>query len=403
MTKGPLEGVRILDFTWAWAGPQATLLLALLGAEVIKVESRRRLDHTRLRSLMTGPTMTSPDHSVIFNDLNLGKLSLTLNLSQPKAVEIAKRVARISDVVTQNMRPGVMDRLGLGYDDLKAVKPDIIMLSSSAVGATGPERAYAGYAPTFAAMAGHAHITGHTNGPPTPLSGAVDLRVGTTSAFAILAALHYRARTGKGQHIDLSSTEAVSALIGHIFMDHSMNGRVQTRAGNRDHLMAPHNCYPCLGDNKWVTIAVACDDEWDALRRVVGDSRLEDQRFADASSRWQNQDALDQLIGEWTASRSQEEVTQALQDVGVAAMPVLDGQALVRDPHLHARGVLQSVNHPAIGENLTVSPPWRFSRTPTPIDGPGPLLGEHNQYVLGELLGMPSEEIEKLVAEEVVY
>jgi len=403
MTKGPLEGVRILDFTWAWAGPHATLLLALLGAEVIKVESRRRLDHTRLRSLMTGPTMTSPDHSVIFNDINAGKLSLTLNLSQPKAVEIAKRVAQISDVVTQNMRPGVMDRLGLGYDDLKAVKPDIIMLSSSAVGASGPERTYAGYAPTFAAMGGHAYITGHTNGPPTPLSGAVDLRVGTTSAFAILAALHYRARTGKGQHIDLSSTEAVSALIGHIFMDYSMNGRVQTRAGNRDHLMAPHNCYPCLGDNKWVTIAIACDEEWDALRRVVGDRRLEDERFADAGSRWQNQETLDQLISEWTSSRSQEEVTQALQDVGVAAMPVLDGPALVRDPHLRARGVLQSLDHPAIGEKLTVSPPWRFSRTPAQISRPGPLLGGHNQYVLGELLGMPSEEIERLVAEEVVY
>jgi len=403
MTKGPLDGVRILDFTWAWAGPHATLLLALLGAEVIKVESRRRLDHTRLRSLMTGPTMTSPDHSVIFNDLNIRKLSLTLNLSQPKAVEIAKRVAQISDVVTQNMRPGVMDRLGLGYDDLKAVKPDIIMLSSSAVGSSGPERTYTGYAPTFAAMGGHAYITGHLDGSPMPLSGAVDLRVGTTSAFAILAALYYRARTGKGQHIDLSSTEAVSALIGHVFMDYSMNGRVQTRAGNRDHLMAPHNCYPCLGDNRWVSIAVACEDEWDALRRVVGDSRLQGERFADASSRWQNQQALDQLIGEWTASRSQEEVTHALQEVGVAAMPVLDGPALVQDPHLRARGVLQSLDHPAVGERLTVSPPWGFSRTPAQIDRPGPLLGEHNQYVLGELLGMSSDEIEKLAAQEVVY
>ncbi len=403
MTRGPLEGIRILDFTWAWAGPHATLLLALLGAEVIKVESHRRLDHTRLRSLMTGPTMTSPDHSVVFNDLNVGKLSLSLNLSQPKAVEIAKRIAQISDVVTQNMRPGVMDRLGLGYDDLKAVKPDIIMLSSSAVGASGPERTYAGYAPTFAAMGGHTYISGYPEGTPIPLSGAVDLRVGTTSAFAILAALYYRARTGKGQHIDLSSTEAVSALIGHTFMDYSMNGRVQTRAGNRDHTMAPHNSYPCLGENKWVTIAVACQEEWHALRRVVADSRLEDERFADPSSRWQNQDALDQLIGQWTSSRSQEEVTQALQKVGVAAMPVLDGPALVQDAHLRERGVLEPLHHPAIGDRLAVSPPWRFSRTPARISRPGPLLGEHNQYVLGELLGMSSEEIESLVAEEVVY
>jgi benzylsuccinate CoA-transferase BbsF subunit len=403
MTTGPLEGVRILDFTWAWAGPHATLLLAFLGAEVIKVESRRRLDHTRLRSLVAGPTMTHPDHSDIFNDLNVGKLSLTLNLSQPKAAEIAKRIVQISDVVTQNMRPGVMERVGLGYDDLKAVKPDIIMLSSSAVGATGPERTYTGYAPTFAAMSGLAYITGYPDGPPMPLSGAVDLRVGTTSAFAILAALYYRARTGKGQHIDLSSTEAVSALIGHTFMDYSMNSRVQNRAGNHDHMMAPHNCYPCLGEDKWVTIAVACEEEWDALRRVVGDGRLEDGRFADAPSRWQNQEALDQLIGEWTASHSQEEVTEALQKAGVAAMPLLDGPALVQDAHLRARDVLEPLQHPTIGERLTVSPPWKLSRTPAEIRRPGPLLGEHNQYVLGELLGMSGDEIERLVAEEAVY
>jgi benzylsuccinate CoA-transferase BbsF subunit len=186
-------------------------------------------------------------------------------------------------------------------------------------------------------------------------------------------------------------------------MDYSMNGRVQTRAGNRDHIMAPHNCYPCLGDNKWVTIAVACEDEWDALRRVVGDSRLEDERFADAASRWQNQEALDQLIGEWTSSRSQEQVTQTLQKVGVAAMPVLDGPALVQDEHLRARGILQPLEHPIIGEKLTLSPPWKFSRTPAEIRRPGPLLGEHNQYVLGELLGMPNDEIERLAAEEVVY
>jgi benzylsuccinate CoA-transferase BbsF subunit len=227
--------------------------------------------------------------------------------------------------------------------------------------------------------------------------------VGTTSAFAILAALHHRARTGKGQHIDLSSTEAVAALIGHVFMDYRMNGRVQTRAGNRDHLMAPHNCYRCRGDNNWVTIAVACDEEWHALRQLVGDSRLEDERFADAASRRQNQEALDQLIGEWTSRRSQEEVTQTLQNAGVAAMPVLDGPALVQDPHLRARGVLQSLDHPAIGERLTVGPPWRFSRTPAQISRPGPLLGQHNRYVLGELLGMSGEEIERLVAEEVVY
>jgi benzylsuccinate CoA-transferase BbsF subunit len=186
-------------------------------------------------------------------------------------------------------------------------------------------------------------------------------------------------------------------------MDHSMNGRVQARVGNRDHAVAPHNCYRCLGEDRWVAIAVASQEEWDALRRVLGDSRLDDERFADARSRWQHQEDLDQLIGQWTSSHTQEEVTQALQKVGVAATLVLDGRALVRDPQLRERGVLQTLKHPAIGERLTVGPPWKFSGTPARIRRPSPLLGEQNQYVLGGLLGMSDEEIERLVAEEVVY
>ena len=192
MKEYHLDGIRIVDFTWAWAGPYATLLLALLGAEVIKVESQKRLDHTRLRSLMTGPTMGSPDQSTVFNDINLNKLSLTLNLTRPRAIEIARELVKKADVVIQNMRPGVMDRFGLGYEALKEIKPDIIMLSSSALGSTGPEGNYSGYAPTFAAMGGMAYISGYPDKEPSTLSGAIDTRVGTTSALAILAALIYR-------------------------------------------------------------------------------------------------------------------------------------------------------------------------------------------------------------------
>ncbi len=166
MSRLPLAGVRIVDFTWAWAGPQATLLLGMLGAEIIKIESRARLDHTRLRSLMAGPMLASPDHSVIFADFNVNKLSLTLNLTHAEAVEIIKRLVQVSDVVAENMRPGVLTKLGLDYEALRAVKPDIVMLSSSAVGNTGPERTYVGYAPNFAAMSGISHITGPAEGPP---------------------------------------------------------------------------------------------------------------------------------------------------------------------------------------------------------------------------------------------
>ncbi len=413
MKEGPLAGTRILDFTWAWAGPHGTLLLSLLGAEVIKVESQQRLDHTRLRSLMTGPVLTSPDHSSIFMDLNAGKLGITLNLREPRAVEIARRVAGVCDVVTANMRPGTLERLGLGYEDMRAVKPDIIMLCSSAVGNTGPERTYAGYAPTFAALGGLSSITGHRDGPPSPLSGAVDLRVGTTCALAVLAALYHRRSTGEGQFIDLSSTEAVSALIGSAFMEYAMNGRAPGHDGNRDHAMAPHNCYPCLpgeggsirgeGDQRWVTIAVGSDEEWHALCGVLGEDGLEiDPRFADVVSRWHHQEELDEIILAWTSGHTPEEAADTLQRAGVAAMPVLDGATLAQDPHLQARDSFSSVEHPLIGSRLSLGPPWRLSDTPAAVRGPSPCLGEHNSYVFGQLLGMPEAEIEALVRDGVL-
>ncbi len=410
---GPLAGVRVLDFTWAWAGPHGTLLLGLLGAEVIKVESRSRLDHTRVRSLMTGPTMTSPDHSAIFNDLNVGKLSLSLNLKKPRAVEIAREVARHSDVVTANMRPGALDRLGLGYESLREVKPDIIVVYSSAVGSTGPEHTYVGYAPTFAALGGLSSITGHRGGMPNPHSGAVDLRVGTTCAFAVLAALYHRRRTGEGQFIDISSAEAVSALIGGVFMEPAMNGRTPTRDGNRDPSMAPHNCYPCRrsksasGANEArqesLSIAVGSDGEWRSLCGVMGrDDLADDTRFADVVSRYRNQEELDAIISAWTRRRTAQKTADRLQKAGVAAVPVLSGNGLTQDRHIRARHVIDKVEHPVLGPQFVLGVPWRLSDTPAAVRRPAPCLGEHNSYVLGEILGMAEEEIEALIRDGVV-
>ena len=404
MEEYPLDGVRIIDFTWAWAGPYATLLLAMMGAEVIKVESMNRLDHTRLRSLMNGPTMGGPNHSVVFNELNLNKLSVTLDLKKPKAIEIVKKLVKGADVVTQNMRPGAMERLGLSYEVLRGVKPDIIMLSSSAVGATGPERTYVGYAPTFAAMGGLSYISGYPEGKPTMLSGVVDNRVATTSAFAVLAALNYRQRTGRGQQIDLSSTGAISSLMGEVLLDYTMNGRVRERNGNHDENMVPHNCYPCNGEDRWVTIAVSSEDEWQSFCKVTGNpSWTEDERFTDSDSRRRNEEELDKLVAEWTRQHSDEEITVLLQKAGVAAAPSLNGERVSKDPHSKERNVIVEVEHPEIGKRRVVGPPWRLSATPARIRRAAPLLGEHNQYVLGEILGMPQDEIEQLVGEQVVY
>jgi len=393
-SQGPLSGIRVADFTWAWAGPQGTLLLGMLGAEVIKIESHARLDHARVHSLTAGAVRGGYDESPLFNDLNLGKLSIALDLRKEEARDLARRLVARSDVVTQNMRPGVLDRLGLGYQDLRAVKPDIIMLSSSAVGATGPEASYAGYAPTFACMSGAVEITGYPDQPPSPLSGAVDLRVGTTAAFAVLAALHHRERTGEGQNIDLSSTEVMSSMIGEAFLEYSVCGRLPQRSGNRDGAMAPHNCYRCKGEEQWLSIAVGSEAEWGALRAVIGDPELGGDAFADPAARWRNQERLDGILERWTRERDPREAMEILQRAGVAAMVVHTGASIGKDPHVRARGVFERVIHPRIGEKAVVRPPWRLEGVR--VRRAAPLIGEHTEYVLEEILGLSRQEIDRL-------
>jgi len=399
-----LRGVRVADFTWAWAGPYGTLLLAFLGAEVIKIESHKRLDHARTRSLMGGPVVGGPDASVIFNDLNLGKLGVTLDLAQPQGAELARRLVAVSDVVAQNMRPGAMERLGLGYEQLRQVKPDLIMISSSARGMTGPERHYAGYAPTFAALGGLAYMTGHPDGPPVPQMGTVDLRSATFLAVAVLAGLHHRAATGQGMHIDLSSSEAIIALIGEAILDYTMNHRLPQRRGNRNQGMAPHKVYRCSGEDAWVSIAVGSEAEWQALCRSLGHPEWQDDpRFADAPRRCQHQDELDALIEAWTCQRTPYEVMHTLQAAGVAAMPVMSSRDLFTDPHLMARGLGVEMEHPVVGRRTVIGPPWALSGTPARVERPAPLLGEHNYQVFGELLGLPTREIDELIQAGVIY
>ena len=404
MNGGALQGIRVTEFTSAWAGPYATCLLGLLGAEVIKVESRRRLDHSRMLSFTTGSVFTGPDQSSVFNSLNLNKKSVTLNLSKSKAVDLAKKLAAISDVIIENMRPGVIERLGLGYEVVREVKPDIVYLSSSACGQTGPERKYVGYAPTFAALGGASFITGYEDWPPSNFMGSIDLRSATTSAFAILAALVYRQRTGEGQFIDLASQETIAVMTGEVILDYVMNGRVQTRRGNKDDTMAPHDCYRCKGEDKWISIAVATEDEWRALCKVMGKPELaEDENFADGYRRFAHQEELDRMISEWTIRYDVEEAMEMLQRGGVAAAPSMNSEDLFKDPHLKDREVYNIVEHPKVGKDWVISPPWRLSETPASIHRHAPLLGEHNDLIFREILGLSSEEIKTLEEEEVIY
>ena len=399
-----LSGVRVADFSWAWAGAHAGTILAFMGAEVIKVESQRILDWSRRSSLTTGQVFDDPNRSEVFNDINMNKMAVQLNLQSPRGVEMARRLVAVSDVVLQNMRPGAMEDMGLGYEELKKVRPDIIYMSSSARGSTGPEAGHIGVAPCFSALSGLSSITGYADGPPTAIAGEIDLLSAYTAAFAILAALNCRQRTGRGQHIDLSSSEAISVLIGEVLLDYTVNGRVQSRSGNRDGFMAPHNCYRCRGDDSWVSIAIASDEEWVAFAGAIGrPGWADDERFRDAYSRWLHQEELDRLVGEWTSKHTHYEVMEILQRAGVAAVPSFSSQDLTGDRHLAEREAWVEVEHPVIGKQLVATPPWKLSGTPASVRSHGPLLGEHNNYVLGDLLGLVPADIERLGEEGVVY
>ena len=404
MKRAALEGVRIADFCWLWAGAYATGLMALLGAEVIKIESMARVDPSRMMTLTIGQAFEGVEHSPVFNSINLNKLSVKLNLKLPKAVELAKKIIQISDVASQNMRPGAMDKMGLGYETLREVKPDIIMLSSSSFGAEGPLRRYGGYAPSFAAYSGLTHLTGYSDAPPNPMTGSTDLMSATTSAFAIIAALNHRQNTGQGQHIDLSSVESLAVFTGDALMDYIMNGRVRSRRGNQDDIMAPHNCYRCRGNDKWVSIAVSKEDEWQAFCQVMGNPDwTRDEKFSDAYCRWKYQEELDRLVTEWTVNYTHYEVTEMLQKVGVAAMPSFSNQEIFSDPHFKERKLAVEVEHPVMGKQVVLGAPWKLSETPAKVTKASPTMGENDEYVFGELLGMPSSEIKQLMDEQVIY
>ena len=397
--KSALEGVRVLEFTNLVAGPFPSFLMGLLGAEIIKVESAAQLDAARRAPY----SFDDPDNSPAFNGLNLNKLSVRLNLKQPQAVDLALRLASLSDVVLENMRPGVMDRLGLGYDRLKELNPSIIMASVSTAGSVGPEASYPGYAPAFSALSGLAHLTGYSDGPPGELHASIDSRSGATAAFIIMASLFHRRRTGEGQFIDFASREAITALGAEALMDYSINGHVQTRRGNRSQGLAPHGCYRCKGDDSWVSIAVDTEREWFHLCLAAGHAEwANDHRFSDAPHRYENHDALDELIGSWTQDHTSGEVTELLQSVGVAASPSMSAADIASDPHLKQRGMWQDIEHPFMGNLKVQGPPWRLSATPPTIRTHGPLLGEHNRDVIVGLLGESELQLKEWVDEEVL-
>ena len=391
--SAPLSGVRVLDFTWNLAGPYCSLQLALLGAEVIKVETASNLDGMRRGQYAID---LDPDASPTFNSVNLNKLGLQLNLKRAGGVETIESLAAVSDVLVENFRTGVLDRMGIGYESLRRHNPTIIVASSSAFGGSGPESAYPGYASVFNASGGLGSLTGYEDGPPVELRDSIDLRVGAALAYAVLCALWHRERTGEGQYIDLSSVEAIAALAGSSVFEHLITGAVPTRVGNRDARRAPHGLYRCRGDD-WIAISVGSDAEFRALCGVMGKSGLAgDSRFADGYRRLRHAAELDGAVEGWTRRRAVGPLTGSLQRAGVAAYPAASGEMLLNDAHVRARGAWREVEHPKMGRRAVQGLAWRSTPDGTPEARPAPLLGEHNGYILGGVLGLSSGAIDAL-------
>ena len=400
----PLSGIRVADFTWIWAGPFATMQLAYLGAEVIRVESQSRMCLTR-RIPPFADGQAGPNRSGYYNQYNQGKASFCLNLKKPEGLEIAKKLVAVSDIVAENFAAGVMDKMGLGYEVLKQIKPDIVMIAMSGYGASGPESGYVSYGPAQVPMSGLSSLTGFPGFPPMHVGFSYgDPNGGLHGAFAVLAALMHRARTGEGQYIDLSQWETSVAVLGEGVMEQVMNRTQPPRMGNRDPSMAPHGLFRCQGDDRWVSIVVASEDEWQRLCMGIDQPELAaDPRFATLVTRKQNEDALEELLNTWTATLTAEEVTAKLQAAGVAAFPALTNKELAEDSHLRSRGFFVELPHAEVGGRQHAGVPWVFSDTPCQVRRPAPCLGQDTDEVMQRGLGYSAEEVGALRARGVLF
>lgn len=401
----PLSGVRVLDFSWVWAGPHCTMMLAFLGAEVIKVESSARLDITRRTAPFALGMEPGVNRSGYFGHFNRAKKSLGINLSRLEGRELVKRLAVQCDVMISNFGTGVLEKLGLGAEEMHRVNPDLIIAMISAFGQTGPLRQYMGYGPLVSPLAGVAAVTGYDDGVPQDIGMPYgDPNGGVYTAFAITSSLWARQRHASGgQVIDLSMWEAMLCSGFEGWMNHALGNPPFRPMGNHDPMWAPHNLYRCQGDDDWVTIAATNEKEWHALCHAIGQPDLAvDPRFRDAATRKANEVALDQIIGAWCATRERWAVTRTLATVGVPAFPSMSMRDLLDDPHLNARGCFTHWEHPEVGPRTLMGAPWRLTNRPNGVGSHAPLLGQHTDALLEELLGLDADERQRLRAEGVV-
>jgi benzylsuccinate CoA-transferase BbsF subunit len=397
MHEGALTGVKVLDLTWVVVGPTAMRVLADYGATVVKVESGTRVDTART----AGPFMNGTpgaETSACFNNGNAGKLGLTLNLALPEAREVLTRLVRWADIAAENFTPRVMRKWGLDYETLREINPGLVYLGASMAGQHGPYAGLAAIGNVGAAMAGFTYLVGWPDRPPTGPGGAyTDYVASKYITAAVLAALEYRDRTGKGQYIDLAQFECSVHFLTPTYLDYQVNGRVAAPMGNRSHEYAPHGVFPCQGDDRWIAIAVADEPQWVVLAGAIGRPDLrDDPDLRTVLGRKRREDELEAAIAAWTRQLPGEEIERLLIEHGVPAHAALDSAGALADPQLNNRGHFPRVRHPVMGEITLEASRFHLSRTPGAVRDSGPTFGRDTEYVLTELLGMEQAEIAEL-------
>lgn len=392
-----LDGIKVVDFTWAALGPTTCDYLAVYGAEVIKIETQARPDLWRIVSPFAGD-IPGIDRGGLFATANVQKYSMALNLADQRGIAIAKKLVQRADIVVESYRPGAMARLGLSYDDLRKVKTDIIMLSTCMYGQTGPLAQLPGFGLTLTAASGISNLTGWPDRAPQPSGEYTDFVVPRFNVLALMSALDYRRRTGEGQYLDISQMEAALHFMTPVLLDYSVNKRELSRTGNHSEFAAPHGVYRCRGEDSWCAIVVTSDYEWATLCDAIGQKQLaEDPRFATLMARLNHLDELDNLIENWTMEHSAKDVMEILQTAGVSAGVAQSGRQLDSDPQLKHRHYYWEMEHPEMGRMSYSGMPIKMSKTPYRITRGAPCLGEHTAYICMELLNMPGDDFAQLM------
>lgn len=398
--KRIFEGLKIADFTWLGVGPIAMKFMANMGATVIHIESHTRPDICRVSPPYKDwkPGINRSAFFAVYND---SKYGITLNLRMPEAQKVAKRIIKDwADVVADAHLPGIMEKWGLDYETLRKEKPELIHIATALQGKTGPYSTMPGHGMVGVSLCGFTQITGWPDREPTvPFGALTDFLTFPHMICALIAALLYKKKTGKGQYIELSQLECSVQFLAPPIMDYMINGRILGRMGNRSPYAAPHGVYRCKGEGElWCAIAVYNDEEWHNFCNVIGNPGwTKEPRFATFLGRKENEDELDALVEEWTLNYTPKEAMRQMQEAGVPAGMVASGEDLVADPQLKHRGTHVILEHPEIGPHIYHPPPYRFSETPTELTMPAPCLGQHNEYVLKEILGMSDREIAELL------